>query len=77
MGAAKNVTVYVRNEGTVPVTLAMSSNAPSYLKLSWDYNGTSLAVWNPLMVVVTLEVLASTPANVTSFSCDFTITATG
>jgi len=49
-GATENVVVYIRNEGTGPVTLSLStenwspSSASSYMDLTWDYSGAAIAV---------------------------------
>lgn len=61
-GEVKNITVYMRNEGTIPVTLSMvteSWDPPSaeiFISLAWDYDGRELAVDAIIPVVFTLTV---------------------
>jgi hypothetical protein len=80
-GATKNATAYIRNEGTVAVTLSMttgnwSSQAVStYLRVTWNRQGTQLNHQSTTQAVITLTV----PTNITgvdSFSFDITITGT-
>ena len=81
-GANKNVTTYIRNEGTSTMTLSLSTSnwnptsASQYITLSWDYGGKSLAVNEVLKVIFTLKISAST-TGITSYSFDITITGTG
>jgi hypothetical protein len=82
IGGTKNVTVYVRNEGSVPVTLTKSvtwrtAGASAYMTLSWDYSGKTLSASSVLRIVLTLAVASDIPASITDFSFDLTITATG
>lgn len=78
----KSVTVYVRNEGNVVASLAISASAwnpasaSNYMTLSWDYAGQTLSVSEIFEVTFTLSVSA-TVEGVTSFSFDILITATG
>ncbi len=80
-GTSKNVTVYVRNEGTTPVTLTMTtshwspSNAPTYLSLAWNRQNYKLLADASVRAIFTLTVLSST-TGITSFSFDITITGT-
>jgi len=81
-GGNKSVVAYVKNEGTVPVTLALSAanwsptTASSYMTLSWDYNGARLNPGTKAKVTLTLQVSSSVD-EITSFSFDVVITATG
>jgi len=81
-GGNKSVVAYVKNEGTVPVTLALSAanwsptTASSYMTLSWDYNGVALSPGTSVRVTLKLTVSSST-TGITSFSLDVVITATG
>jgi len=80
-GATLDVTVYIRNEGTVPMTLSMTtdewvpSEAAAYLTLSWNREGSQV---NPQAVVQATLILAvsSSISDVTDFSFEITITGT-
>ncbi len=80
-GTSKNVTVYVRNEGTTPVTLTMATGswvptgASTYLKVVWDRQNYRLAQGSSARAIFTLTVL-STTTGITTFSFDITITGT-
>ena len=81
-GSNVNKTVYIRNEGNAPATLSMTtsnwnpSSASSYMTLSWNYGGQTLAVNEVKQVTLTLHVTSSV-TGVTSFSFDITIAANG
>jgi len=81
-GSNKTVTVYVRNEGNAAATLSKAtqnwnpSTAPSYITLNWNYNGQALSANQVIQIKLTLLV-SSTASGITSFSFDFSITATG
>jgi hypothetical protein len=81
-GSNVNKTVYIRNEGNAPATLSMTtsnwnpSSASSYMTLSWNYGGQTLAVNEVRQVIFTLAV-SSSVTGVTSFSFDITIAANG
>jgi hypothetical protein len=80
-GATMDVTVYIRNEGTVPMTLSMTtdewvpSEAAADLTLSWNREGSQV---NPQAVVQATLTLAvsSSISDVTDFSFEITITGT-
>ena len=78
-GATKNVVVYIKNEGTDPVTLSLStgnwnpSSASSYISLMWDYGGQVIAVDGVVQVTLSL-VVSDTIEGITSFSFDIVIT---
>jgi hypothetical protein len=80
-GATVDVTVYIRNEGTVPMTLSMTtdewvpSEAAADLTLSWNREGSQV---NPQAVVQATLTLAvsSSISDVTDFSFEITITGT-
>jgi len=80
-GDVKNYTVYVRNEGTVSVTLSMTvsnwnpSSASSYITLIWNKEKYVLPATQVVQAVLTLSV-SSSVSGVTSFSFDITITGT-
>jgi hypothetical protein len=73
--------VYVRNEGTVSVTLNMTkgnwnpSSASSYITLTWNKEKYVLPAGQVVTAVLTLSV-SSSVSGVTSFSFDITITGT-
>lgn len=79
-GGASSQTIYLRNEGNVPVTLSMSagnwtpSSVQSYFTLTWNRSGYVLAVGSVVQAVLTLNVSASI-SGITSFSFDITISA--
>jgi len=80
-GDVKNYTVYVKNEGTVSVTLSMTvsnwnpSSASSYITLTWNKEKSALTAGQVVQAVLTLSV-SSSVSGVTSFSFDITITGT-
>ncbi|MGB9135185.1 MAG: hypothetical protein WCC63_06350 [Candidatus Bathyarchaeia archaeon] len=80
-GSTKNVTVYVRNEGTIPMTLSMTvdnwvpAGASTYMVLSWNREGSQVDAQSVLQAVLTLSV-SSSISDVSSFSFDITITGT-
>jgi len=80
-GDVKNYTVYVKNEGTVSVTLSMTvsnwnpPSASSYITLTWNQEKSTLTAGQVVPAVLTLSV-SSSVSGVTSFSFDITITGT-
>jgi len=80
-GASQNVTIYIQNEGTIPMTLNMTtdnwnpSSASTYITLSWNSEGSQVNANSVLEVVLTLSV-ASNISEINSFSFDITITGT-
>ena len=80
-GNVKTYTIYVRNEGTVPVTLSMTTggwnptSASSYITLTWNQEKYVLPATQVVQAVLTLTV-SSSVSGVTSFSFDITITGT-
>jgi len=80
-GDVKTYTIYVKNTGTVPVTLNMTvgnwnpPSASSYITLTWDKQNTVLSAGSVATSVLTLSV-SSSVSGVTSFSFDITITGT-
>jgi hypothetical protein len=74
----KTYTVYVKNEGTVSVTLSMTvsnwnpSSASSYITLTWNREKHMLPASQVVQAVLTLSV-SSSVSGVTSFSFDITI----
>ena len=81
-GASTTSTIYIKNTGTMPVTLSMAtanwtpSNANTYLTLTWN-RGTNyvLAVGSSVSATLTLRASANA-GNITTFSFDIVITGT-
>ena len=80
-GSSKNVTVYIRNEGNIPMTLNITtdnwnpSSASTYITLNWNSEGSQVYVQSVLETVLTLSV-SSSVSEIDSFSFDITITGT-
>ena len=80
-GTSVTITVFVKNTGTVPVKLSMTktnwapSNAGTYLTVTWNREGYSLAAGNSVSATFTLTASASAGA-LTTFSFDLVITGT-
>ena len=80
-GSTKDVVVYVRNEGTVPMTLNMTvdhwipGDASAVMAVSWNAEGSQVNAQSVRQVTITLSV-ASDVGDVSSFSFDITITGT-
>ena len=78
-GSSNEVVMYIRNEGSLPITLNMSVDAwepdfaVDHLTVSWDREGTELGVGSVARARVTLAVDAAV-SDVTSFSFDVTVT---
>jgi len=75
-----NTTIYVRNEGNIPVNLSMHienwtpAYASSFLSLTWDQNG---AILQPLEVVAAnLTLTVGFGMNFTEFTFDIVLTET-
>lgn len=79
-GSAKNVTIYVVNEGKVPVTINFKTenwdpaDARSYMNLTWNYSGDQILPNEKLEVLLTLTVSADIDG-ISNFSFDIVITA--
>jgi hypothetical protein len=80
-GSTVTQTVYIKNTGTVPVTLTMAvsnwspTNAGSYLTLSWNRQNYVLNAGQSVQATLTLTV-ASDTGSLTTFGCSVTITGT-
>ena len=80
-GNSATRTIYVKNTGTLPVTLSMTtgswvpSNANTYLTLTWNQGGAVLAAGNSVTAILTLTA-SSSAGNLTSFSFNIIITGT-
>ena len=81
-GSSKDVMVYIRNEGDAAITLYLETTnwdpetAPDYITLSWDYGGQSVNPDEVVQATLTLSV-SSSIEEITSFSFDIVITASG
>jgi hypothetical protein len=80
-GSVKDVSLFIRNEGTVAEGLFLStdywdpSNASEFMTLSWDYSGQTLDPFEIVPVALTLKVSPSIEG-IESFSFDVIIGAT-
>lgn len=80
-GYVETYTMYVRNEGNVPVTLNMAvgkwnpASASRYITLTWNKKNYVLPAGQVVQAVLTLTV-SSRVSGVTSFSFGLTITGT-
>jgi len=85
-GSAKNVSLFIRNEGKSAASLFLGtdnwtpSNASEFMTLSWDYDNQTLAPpdedsYDILLVALTLQVSPSIEG-IESFSFDVIIGAT-
>lgn len=80
-GASKNVTLYVRNEGTVPVVLSLTtnswnpSNAASYIGLAWNREGAILNAGFIASATLILSI-SSSISGISTFSFNIVITGT-
>jgi hypothetical protein len=80
-GSTTTQTVYLKNTGTIPETLTMTTNnwtptnAPTYLTLSWNRQNTVLTAGQSIQATLTLTA-ASNTGSLTTFSCDITLTGT-
>ncbi len=78
-GNSASQTIYVKNSGDDGVTLILSTEnwspvgAMSYLQLSWDYDGSTIAAGEVRGIILTLNV-ASSVSGVDSFNFDIVIT---
>jgi hypothetical protein len=75
-------TYYVKNQGSVPMTLNMTSNAwtpsncPTYMSLTWDAENASVAVGNHAQADINLTILPNI-TGIGAFSFNIIITGTG
>ncbi len=81
-GDYSNVTIWVKNNGTAPITLALSSSnyspiaAQQYLTLTWNYSNQTINANTVLPIELKLAASPQTKG-FTDFSLDITITASG
>jgi hypothetical protein len=80
-GDTDDVTIYIKNEGNIPVVLSMTTenwvpaSASDYITLTWNLEGDVLPSDSVAQAVLTLSV-SSEISEVTSFSFDIVITGT-
>jgi hypothetical protein len=78
-GTSKTYTIYVSNEGNLPLTLSLStsnwnpSSASNYLTLTWNYNGQTINADDFIQVTLTLTV-SSSITGINGFNFDITVT---
>ncbi len=81
-GEAVNQTVYVKNSGSAPLTVSMTTSnwipveAASYITLTWDREGASIDPDQVLQALLTLTV-SDTITGITDFSFSIVIEGTG
>jgi len=80
-GGTATHTIYLKNNGTIPVTLTMATgnwnpaSASSYITLAWDRQNYVLPAGSTVQAVLTLNVLSSI-SGITNFGFDITVTGT-
>jgi len=81
-GSQTDTTFYVNNQGNMPVTLSLDteawspSEAQTYMSLDWDYDGSPVNPDTAIPVRMTLTVSADI-TGITAFSFQLVITAQG
>jgi len=81
-GENKNFSAYVVNRSNVPVTLSMTTenwnlaNASEFITLTWDYDGSQIAVDGYVYVTLLLAVDSAT-SGIDTFSFTIVIVGTG
>jgi|SRR5271157_668172 len=80
-GSTATYPIYVKNNGTVSVTLTMTTDtwnpgtASNYMGLSWNQQNTVLTAGSSVEAVLSLNVYSNI-TGITSFTFDITITGT-
>ena len=80
-GNSTTRTIYVKNTGSLPVTLTMTTSgwtpasASTYLSLAWNRENYVLAVGSSIAATLTLTA-SSSAGNITSYSFNIVITGT-
>ena len=81
-GGSTTKTVYVKNTGTVQMTLSMTkanwnpAGANGPISITWDREGTAVAAGQVATAVLTLAV-SSSISGISTYSVDITIVGTG
>jgi hypothetical protein len=79
-GGSSSVTIYIKNEGDSPLTLALTttewnpSNAVDYITVNWNYNNQQVNPDQVIPVIITLSVDAD--AQATNFGVKLFIVGT-
>ncbi len=82
-GSTTTRTVYIKNTGTLPITLNMTttswnpSNANGPIMLTWNKEGAPLGVNQSTEATMTLAVSPSIGSSITTFSFNIIITGMG
>ena len=82
-GSSTTKTFYVKNTGTLPMTLNMAtsgwnpSNANGPITLGWNREGAVLNASQSINATLTLTVSPTIDSSITDFSFNITITGTG
>jgi hypothetical protein len=82
-GSSATSTIYVKNTGTVPMTLTMTTtgwnptNANGPIALSWNRESYALNANQSISAVLTLTVSSSINSSITTFNFNTVITGTG
>ena len=80
-GSSMNTTFYVRNEGNVPANLSLSTTdwqpdtGPTFLSLTWNYDGRTMQPQEIFTAILTLTVSPS--VDFSNFTVDIMILASG
>lgn len=80
-GESKNLAIYIKNEGSTPITLSLTtadwnpSDAENYISLVWDYPGGEITAGGTTRATLTLTVSSST-SETTNLTFDVVITGT-
>jgi hypothetical protein len=81
-GTQKSFTIYIRNEGNMPLTLSISTSnwnpaaVSNYLTLTWSYSGQVINVATTAVLTLTLAVSESI-TGIYSFGFDITAVGSG
>jgi hypothetical protein len=79
--SSQNHTIYIKNEGTTPMVLNMTTDgwsptdAPTYIALDWNQEGTEVTAYTVVETVLTLSV-SSEITEISTFNFNMTITGT-
>ena len=80
-GSQKSFTVYISNEGALPLTLSVSTSnwsptaASNHMTLTWNYNGQTLAAEKTIPVTITLTISPDI-SGINTFNFDITAEGT-
>ena len=80
-GSQKSFTVYISNEGALPLTLSISTSdwsptaASNYMTLTWNYNGQTLTADKTIPVTITLTI-STDISGINAFNFDITAEGT-